>query len=283
MTLEEIRSWVEESPYGRALGVALEVVDESRARLALPYRDENSNPGKALHGGCAASLGAIGAQAVARAALGPASAPWHTAQMQVSYLAAAIGEEVVAEARLLRRGKELCFVAVDVATREGKSVASITASVRGRFGAAPARALAARGDHGESDPGPMGPHIGRVPFIGARGIRAEHMARGSSRLVMPLSEGNTDLAKGVHEGALLALLDTTGAMASWAEVGPGRYKASTASMQLQILEPPPRADLVAYGRCAQRDQEILWSDVEVASAGEGRAIARGTVLYRIVT
>lgn len=281
--MEDIRSWVEESPYGRALGVALESVDESRARLVLPYRDENSNPGKALHGGCAASLGVIGAQAVARAALGPASAPWHTAQSQVSYLAAAIGEDVVAEARMLRRGKELCFVAVEVATREGKPVASITSTVRGRFGAAPTPALAARGDHGESDPGPMGPYIGSVPFVGQRGIRVEHMVRGSSRLVMPSLESNTDLAKGVHEGALIALLDTTGAMASWAEVGPGRYKASTASMQLQILEPPPRAELVAYGRCVLRDQEILWSDVEVACAHDRRAIARGTVLYRIVT
>ena len=95
--MEEIRSWVEDSPYSRFLGVRVEHVDETRARLVLPYRDENSNPGKALHGGCAASLGAIGGQAVARAALGADSGPWHTAQMQVSYLAAAIGEDVIAD------------------------------------------------------------------------------------------------------------------------------------------------------------------------------------------
>ena len=109
------------------------------------------------------------------------------------------------------------------------------------------------------------------------------MTGGTSRLVMPAIEANADLAGGVHEGAVLALLDTTGAMASWAECGPGPYKASTPSMQMQILAPAPGADLVAYGRNVQRDGEIFFSDVEVAGASDGRVYARGTVFYRIVT
>jgi uncharacterized protein (TIGR00369 family) len=129
----------------------------------------------------------------------------------------------------------------------------------------------------------MGPHIGRVPFIGNRGIVVEHMTGGSSRLVMPFRPDNADQGGGVHEGAVLALLDTAGAMASWAESGPGRYKASTTSIQVQHLAPTPKADLVAYGRCVQRDREIFWSDVEVADAASGRITARGTVIYRIVT
>jgi len=281
--MEEIRNWVEQSPYSRFLGVGLDHIDAASARLVLPYQDANSNPGKALHGGCAASLGAIGGQIVARAALGSESGPWHTAQMQVSYLSAAIGEEVIAEAKLLRRGKQLCFVRVDVRTGEDKPIASITTTVRGRFGAPPAETFVSPGDHGEADPGPMGPHISKVPFIGNRGISVEHMTGGTSRLVMPLGDANADLAGGVHEGAVLALLDTTGAMASWAESGHGPYKASTTSMQLQNLGPAPKADLVAYGHCVQRDGDIFWSDVEVADASDGRVTARGTVLYRILT
>jgi uncharacterized protein (TIGR00369 family) len=280
--MDAIKSWVEESPYSKFLGVALEQIDDSGARLRLPYRDENSNPGKALHGGCAASIGAIAGQAIARAALGDEAGPFHTAQMQVSYLAAAIGEEVVADARLLRRGRELCFVGVDVKTLEDKPIASITSTVRGRFGAGDIDHYVSSGDHGQADPGVMGPHIGRVPFIGNRGISVEHMTGGTSRLVMPLRDDNCDASGGVHEGAVLALLDTAGAMASWAESGPGRFKASTASMQLQNLGPAPKGGLVAYGRCVQNDNEIYWSDVEVASVADGKVTARGTVLYRIV-
>ncbi len=280
--MDEIKNWVEQSPYSKFLGVKLELIDESGARLVLPYQDANSNPGQALHGGCAASIGAIAGQAIARTALGAEAGPFHTAQMQVSYLAAAIGEDIVAEARLLRRGRELCFVAVDVKTAEGKPISSITTTVRGRFdGDVPDYCVAA-GDHGEADPGVMGPHIGKVPFIGNRGICVEHMTGGTSRLVMPMIEDNSDTSGNVHEGAVLALLDTTGAMASWAESGPGMFKASTASMQLQNLGPAPKGDLVAYGRCVQNDNEIYWSDVEVASVADGKVTARGTVLYRIV-
>ena len=280
--MDAIKKQVEESPYGRCLGVRLERIDETGALLRLPYQDANSNPGGVLHGGCAASIGVIAGEAIACAALGPEAGPFHNAQAQVSYLSAAIGEDVVADARLLRRGRELCFVGVEIRTSAGKPISSITTTVRGRFGRPPGDYPESAGDHGEADPGVMGPIIGKVPFIGNRGIEVEHMVGGTSRLVMPLAEDNRDLSGGVHEGAVLALLDTTGAMASWAESGPGPYKASTASMQLQILGPAPAADLVAYGRCVQNEDEIYWSDVEVADAIEGRVCARGTVLYRIV-
>jgi uncharacterized protein (TIGR00369 family) len=278
-----VHSWIEKSPYAVALGVELDAVSGASAHLRLPYRDENSNPGKVLHGGCAASLAMIGAHAVARATLGPDSAPWHTAALQVNYLAAARDEAVTAEARLLRKGKAMCFAEVDVATEDGKPIAHATTRVRGRFGAElPALALSA-GDAGASEPGPMGPLIGRVPFIGNRGIVVEHMTGGRSRLVMPLRDGNLSEEGGLHEGAVLALVDTTGAMAAWAETGPGPYRASTPSIQAQILAPPPKGDLVAYGRTVQRDRELLWADVEVADCSDGRLWARGTVVYRILT
>jgi len=273
-----VRRWIESSPYARALGVQLEEASGAGARLRLPFAEANTNPGQVLHGGVAASLCAIGGQVVARAALGPASGPWHSAGLQVNYLAAAKAQDVVAEARLLREGKEVCFAEVAVRTDDGKAIAHATAIVRARFGAAPAELPLSAGDHGLADPGRMGPHIGQIPFVARRGIRVEHMTGGSSRLVMPFSEANADASGGVHEGALLALLDTTGAMACWAVTGPGPFKASTPAIQAQILAPVPKGDLVAYGRNVARDGGCFWSDVEVAAAADGRLVARGEVL-----
>jgi uncharacterized protein (TIGR00369 family) len=280
--MEFVRHWIEQAPYHRALGAVLEELAEEHARLRLPFRAENTNPGGVLHGGVAASLASLGAQVVTRAALGEASGPWHTAVLQVGYLSAARNEDVLARARLLRPGKTLCFAEVDVETADGKAIAHATAVVRARFGEAPAELPDAAGDDGAADPGLLGPQLPRVPFIGARGIRAEHMMGGTSRLVMPWQEQNADLGGGVHEGAVLALLDTAGAMASWARTGHGPYKASTPSMQAQILAPARKEDLVAFGRNVQRDGDLLWSDVEIAGAASGRVCARGTVLYRIV-
>ena len=103
-------------------------------------------------------------------------------------------------------------------------------------------------------------------------------ARGGGRRLL----GTGLAAGGVDEGGGLAWWGTGGAMATWAVAVPGNVKASTASMQIQILGPAPKGDLVAYGRCVQNDNEIYWSDVEVASVADGKVNARGTVLYRIV-
>lgn len=281
--MDSVRRWIEEGPYARALGMELVELDEERARLHLPFAEPLTNGDQVMHGGCAASLAATGAQAVTRATLGDASGPWHTVSLQVNYLAAARSQGVLADARLLRRGKELCFVEVDVRGEDGRAIAHATTTVRGRFGAGPATLPLSAGDHGDSDPGKMGPHIGRIPFVGGRNISVEHMVGGTSRLVMPWQDANADAAGGVHEGAVLSLIDTAGAMASWAVTGFGPYKAGTPSMQAQILAPPDKGDLVAYGRNVQRDGEIFFSDVEVADASDGRVCARGTVFYRIVT
>jgi uncharacterized protein (TIGR00369 family) len=280
---DPVARWLAASPYARALGVALAEREPGRVVLRLPFREANANPGRALHGGCAASLAAIGAGAVARAALGPEAGPFHGAGLQVSYLAAAIGQDVVAEARLLRRAKELCFAEVDLATDEGRTIAHATALVHARRGQEEVSDPPVAGDDGATDPGPMGPHIEALPFIAARGIRVEHMTGGRSRLRMPAAPANADAEGGVHEGAVLALLDTTGAMAAWAETGPGRYKASTPAIQARILAPAPDAELVAFGRVSRRDHELFFCDVEVACARSLRPCARGTVLYRIVT
>lgn len=281
--MKEVERWIEASGYARALGVRCEALSEEGVSLLLPYAEVNANPGQALHGGCAASLGLVASQAVTRAALGSEAGPFHTAGLQVNYLAAAIGEDVRATGTLLRRGKNMCFVEVDVATPDGKSIAHVTSMVRARFCAAPAALRVCDGDDGAADPGRLGPHIEKLNFAQARGFAIEHMAAGRSRITMPAAEANADLGGGVHEGAVVALLDTTGAMASWAETGPGPYKASTPALQAQLLCPPVDQDLVAYGRVVQRDGDGFWSDVEVAGAGDGRIVARGTVLYRIVT
>lgn len=276
-------SLLDETPYAQRLGVEIQSLNDEAARLRLPFKEENSNPGKALHGGVAASMVNLGGLCVSEAALGEKAGRLHTAAIQITYLAAAIGEPIVTEATLLRRGKEICFVEVAVQTEEGKPIARGLCTVRGRFDAPASEPVAATGDDGQADPGAMGPALaGRVAFIGRLGLSVEHMASGRSRISMPFIDINADALGGVHEGAILAHLDTTGAMAAWSETGPGAYKASTVGVQAQMVDHAPGEDLIAYGRVVQRDREIFWCQVEVATASNDRTVARGTVLYRIV-
>jgi uncharacterized protein (TIGR00369 family) len=282
---ESVRQWVDQSPYGNALGLRLAAIDDVTATIALPFTEANANPGNALHGGVAASAAVIAAHALARHVLGADTGPWHSMDFQINYLAAAIGENINATARLLRRGKELCFMTVDVATDDGKAIAQACIAVRGRLGREPTATPLAAGDDGEFDPGFMAERLAGNPFISGRGIVMDFMRAGRVRLLMPWRDSNADMwgdqAGGVHEGAALALLDTAGAMSSWSITGPGKFKASTPSIQAQVLAPLPRSDLVAFGNIGHRDNELYWNDVQVADAATQRLLLRGTVLYRI--
>jgi len=276
-----VKDWVDQSAYSQTIGMTLANLTDEAATIALPFAEANANPGNALHGGVAASAAVTAAHALARHVLGADTGPWHTMDFQINYLAAAIGEEIKATARLMRRGKELCFIVVDVTGDEGKAIAQCSIAVRGRQGRDEAEKPIAKGDDGEVDPGFMGDRIAANPFISGRGIAMDFMRDGQVRLVMPWKDGNSDLAGGVHEGAALALLDTAGAMCSWSITGLGKFKASTPSIQAQVFSAPPKAALVAYGNVGYRDNEMYWNDVEVADAGTGQLVARGTVLYRI--
>lgn len=279
----DVNSWVENSGFSKQLGVQIKSISEEAAELFLPFREGNSNPGGALHGGVYASLSIISAHAIARTTLGSELAPFHTVAFQINYLSAAISEGVTARARLLRRGKELVFVEVTCTSDAGKDVSHATLMIRGRSGAeaneGPICQTAVSGDQ----PGEMGPAVtAGVPFIHERGIVIEHMADGESRLVMPWIDTHGDTDGNTHEGAALALLDTAGAMAGWAVTGPGPYKASTPSMQAKVLAPPPQQDLIAYAKAGYSDNEIHYCDVEVAGKDDQRVYARGTIMYRIV-
>ena len=283
VTSEPVRRWIEESPYTAALGVRARELARERVVLELPFAEINSNPGKALHGGCAASLAAIGGQAVTRLALGEASGPWHTCALQVGYLVAAIDEDVVASATLLREGKQLCFVAVDIATPAGKPIAHATSVVRARLARAGAELQRSGGDAGASDPGPMGPAIGQIPFV----ARARHPRRAHDR--RPLAPGacpfapRTPTPRAACTRARCSRCSTR--RARWRR-GPRRAPAASRLRRPRSRRRssrPFRSTIWSpTGACVQRDGELLWSDAEIASAVDGRVFARGTVVYRIV-
>ena len=151
--MDFVQRWIEDSPYARTLNVSLADIDGKSARLVLPFEESLTNGDGVMHGGCAASLASLGAQAVARAALGEASGPWHTASLQVAYLAAAKGQGVTAQARLQRSGKEISFVEIEVTGEDGREIAHATAVahegvVRGDGVLKSARGLDADAEHG---------------------------------------------------------------------------------------------------------------------------------------
>ncbi len=276
----------EAEPYCRELGLAVTELGEGRARLRLPYHDKNSNPGKALHGGVAASLIDIAGTLAAWTGVENGAMEASAVDVGVNYLAAAIGEEIFAEARVLRRGKEIIYAEVDVTTGTKKSIAKGLVTTRIVPTGANSRSFAGSDDPdglAAAEVSQLGRAFMKVPFINRLGMRNERMQGGTARVRMPFVEANAGAGGAVHEGALLALVDTAGAVASWSITGLDfSFKASTVAVHAGFAEAAVAEDVIALARTLRRREEIFWNQVSVVGATSGKLIAHGDVVYRIV-
>ena len=286
MSPTDLRARAEDTPYHRCLGVRLEEETADGVRFRIPYRDENSNPGRALHGGVAASaIDIAGTLAACAGAPDDAARTTRTLDLDVRYLAAAIGEDVVVTGRVLRRGKEIVYTRVDVQTDAGKAIAAGMVTTRLAPDAVPGRT---RMPPVEILPAPSGdvPPLARalvsLPFIARLGMTITEMRDGRAVLSMPRRPETLDAREAVHEGALAALLDTTGAMASWSLVGLDlRYKASTVGIHV-TYHARATEDVVALAETLVRADESFQNRVAVRGAVSGALVASGSVTYRIV-
>lgn len=296
MDLAALADRFERIPYHASLGIRVASIEPDRARIRVPYKDENSNPGRALHGGVSAStIDIAGALAAWTGLEDMPGLETSTLDLSVSYLAAAIGEDVVASAEVLRRGKEIVYSQVDVRTGAGKRIAAGLVTFRAFDRAAnPAAA-----DRQRTAPAPQTTvrekikHANgfvRSPFIARLGMTVDAAHGGEAVLSMPFLPAaaaggatNADAAGAVHEGALTALIDTGGALASWSLTGLDmRFKASTVAIHANFHAPAVGEAVVAHARTLRRNNEIFLNQVTLSGRDNGIVVATGSVTYRIV-
>jgi uncharacterized protein (TIGR00369 family) len=107
---ELIEGFVPQSPLVRHLGIELRALGPDEAELALPFSDSVVTIGDVVHGGAISALIDTAAMAAAWSdETVPESPSGSTVALSVDFVAAAHGEEVQATARVVRRGKSLCF------------------------------------------------------------------------------------------------------------------------------------------------------------------------------
>ncbi|MCB0220351.1 MAG: PaaI family thioesterase [Chrysiogenetes bacterium] len=108
-----------ELPFHKVLGFEILKTVPDMARVHLPFKSDLVSSGNAYHGGVIASLmdltGALAAWSGHDPQKGTRAA---TVSFTVQYLAAARGEDIIAEARATGRAKELIFCDVSVRTKE---------------------------------------------------------------------------------------------------------------------------------------------------------------------
>jgi len=109
-------------PFFELLGLQPEETRPDFGRMRLPFKSDLQQACGLVHGGAIASLidsaGVLAIKATVPEAIGGA-----TVSMTVNYLAPAQQIDLIAEARILRRGRSIVFLDVDVLAPDGERVA----------------------------------------------------------------------------------------------------------------------------------------------------------------
>jgi uncharacterized protein (TIGR00369 family) len=272
------------TPYARTLGVELVAAGAGSATLRLPHRDANGNRNGSLHGGVIASIIDLAAALAVPLAEGAAPLAGSTVDLAVHYLAPARREAVTAEAAVARRGREITFVSVTVATDGGTAVASglvarrHTSSTREPRATQAAEPLADVVSDAEFRVRTSG-----SAFTRRLGVRVARTGPGAASALLPYDEAVTDHAGRVHEGALTALVDCAGGASAWSVAGfDPRGRAATVSMHLAFDVTTRDEDVIARAETPWRAGAVLVNTVTLHGRTSGRALGIGAVTYRIV-
>ncbi len=119
---EQWRRRANESPFYRLLGMEVAEMGEGFARLRMPVSQNHHQIYGSAHGG---AIGSLADSAVALALItliGPEEKAI-TIELKVNFLAPVVEGEVVAEARIVHRGRRIAVGDVEVKADNGKMVA----------------------------------------------------------------------------------------------------------------------------------------------------------------
>lgn len=124
---QTVRDLMFTTPYIEGMGMHAEEWSDGGVRICLPFDKRLSNDGRVFHGGAIASLmDTAGAAAVWAGHDFDKGAKAATVNMAISYLGAAYENDLVAEGRCVKRGKELSFSEIRITDADGKPVATGT-------------------------------------------------------------------------------------------------------------------------------------------------------------
>jgi uncharacterized protein (TIGR00369 family) len=283
MNVEEAIARFERMAFAQFLRVRVAQVSHERAVLYLPFQEDNANQGGVLHGGATASLIHMAGTLAAWTGLDLHAEPLgNTVDLSVQYVAAALREEITAEALVLRRGRDIFFLDVTVRGAAQQLISKGLMLYRAPQYTAPMRL------YSHSAP-PAVPVKNSPPVLGLSNqdfthklhVTAVSHSPGSVRLAMPYLPTHSDEQGNMHPGAVAALLDTAGTHASWSLVQRQGARGATVGMQLSYPD-VSQADVVAEAHIERRSEEMFFSLVQVRAVSTGHLVAMGNVNYRLL-
>lgn len=124
MSKDLIEALISGAPFASQLGISLKQAEPDHAVLEMPFKESLVTIADIVHGGAISSLIDTAATAAAWSVTElPENPRGTTVALTVNFVAAARGVDLTAEARVIRRGRSLCYCDVEVKTPDDTLVA----------------------------------------------------------------------------------------------------------------------------------------------------------------
>jgi uncharacterized protein (TIGR00369 family) len=124
MSRDLIEQLIAGAPFASRLGIVLKETSTDSSVLEMPFTEDNVTIADIVHGGAISSLIDTAATAAAWSTPQlPEDLRGTTVALTVNFLAAARGSDLTASAKVIRRGRSLCFCDVEVRTPNDQLVA----------------------------------------------------------------------------------------------------------------------------------------------------------------
>jgi uncharacterized protein (TIGR00369 family) len=285
MSIAQAQARFARIPFATWLGMTLVDTAPGRAVLALPFQPAHANAAGPLNGGASASLLLMAGMVAAWTDIDLDAEPHLSCvDMSIHYLAAAREDDVLAEAQVVQRGRDLFFLSVALRTPADKPICQGVMTYRAPDYAGHTPRLYT---HPVLIPAPAplippdNPRILRG-YVQKLHMAVQHQSPGHTRLSMPCTARHMDERGCLHPGALASITDLAGTAAAWSLV-PRRPGARGATVGLHIsYTSPTMGSVVADAHVLQRSEELFFSTVHVTDAPTGQLVALGEVTYRLL-
>jgi len=281
MSNERDRGLVQAS-YEQDLGIVEVAGSEQHILLSLPYAEHNSLGFGRVHGGVLLSLAQVAARRLARRALSGGAAAAVPVATSISYLSAVAEAELRAEARVLRKARDLVFI--ETSLRAGDQLAASVQSVLSLPPAgATTEATGSARATSEADEHAVRleiPEFSAVPYVRRRQFGLTRLDAGHVDVVAPASPNNLDEDGVIHAGVVFGLMDVAGSTSPWTLIQGGVGRGATIFAEARVYAPIAAGSLRASATVQQQSNQIWWSGVEVTDS-RGQRCAGGIVVYRV--
>lgn len=281
-SLDRAVAALSDGEYAARLGFRPTQLARARATVAMPFAETIVNRGGKVHGGALASLLIAAARIAAAASERPDSARRiRLLSANIAFLSAPRRGPLVAEASVVRRGRDIAHVSVNASDDEGTNAATAAIAV-GLVDPdvpedlkVPGHRAFAPDDIARASPVPGS------PYLSAAGVMVLPSSQRSSRAVLPRIRNRATDPDRVDDGAIAGLADSCAAYAAHL-CAPQSHERGGMTVSMALTFQSSRdEDLIGVGAVSGRAAGCYLATVDVTGLRSRVSVASGLVVYRL--